>query len=203
MKVSKASLGPAHFQRLYTANPDPWQLRTSEYERAKYRRSIASLGSRHFRSGFEAGCSVGALTRLLAKRCDALLAVDILEAPLVSARRACADRPWVRFERMRLPRVWPDERFDLIVLSEVLYFLSRRDIVAVANRVRATLEPNGLVLMVNWRGCSSDPCTGDEAAGIFMDHTNQWLTPSERHREDAYRLDVLCHRQAHVFRSSL
>jgi predicted TPR repeat methyltransferase len=154
MNSGHESRDAAHFRRIYDADPDPWRFRTSVYEQAKYRRTVASLGDRRFRSGFEAGCSIGVLTRLLADRCDRLLAVDIVEAPLSVARKACADQPWVRFEQKRVPDEWPDECFDLIVLSEVLYFLSPTDIAKVADRVCATLDAKGVVLLVNWRGRS-------------------------------------------------
>jgi SAM-dependent methyltransferase len=194
MSTHRESHGAAHFQRLYEADPDPWHFRTSAYEQAKYHRSIASLEDRRFRSGFEAGCSIGVLTRLLATRCDALLAVDLIETPLATARKACADQPWVRFRQMQVPGEWPDETFDLIVLSEVLYFLSPADIAAVADRVCATLELDGIVLLVNWRGRSGDPCTGDEAAAFFMDRAKRWLSLRRQHQEAAYRLDLLCRR---------
>jgi SAM-dependent methyltransferase len=207
MSGDRESRDASHFQRLYDASPDPWKFRTSAYEQSKYQTTIASLGTRRFRSGFEAGCSIGVLTRLLAERCDRLLAVDIVGAPLSDARKACADQLWVRFEQKQVPDEWPDECFDLIVLSEVLYFLSPTDIAKVADRVCATLDAKGVVLLVNWRGRSrlrsgrrltnrnrGDPCTGDEAAGIFIDRAQRWLTARTQHVEDAYRLDLLCRR---------
>ena len=120
MSGDRESRDASHFQRLYDASPDPWKFRTSAYEQSKYQTTIASLGTRRFRSGFEAGCSIGVLTRLLAERCDRLLAVDIIGAPLSDARKACADQLWVRFEQKQVPDESPDECFDLIVLSEVL-----------------------------------------------------------------------------------
>jgi SAM-dependent methyltransferase len=192
----RVSRGPDHFRRLYEVSQDPWQYRTSPYEQAKYRSTIACLGERRFRSGFEAGCSIGILTRLLAPRCEALLAVDIIEEPLRAARAMCADQPWVRFKRMRIPDEWPDEAFDLIVLSEVLYFLSPADIAAVADRVCTTLGSGGVVLLVNWRGQSDDPCTGDEAADIFAERTRRWLSSIAHRQDDAYRVDLLCRRRS-------
>jgi hypothetical protein len=102
MSVHRRSRGPAHFQRLYDASPDPWQFRTSRYEQGKYRKTIEALGDRRFRSGFEPGCSIAVLTRLLAVRCDALLGVDVVEQALTTARMTCADQPWVRFQRMQV-----------------------------------------------------------------------------------------------------
>jgi hypothetical protein len=89
------------------------------------------------------------------------------------------------------PHEWPDDVFDLIVLSEVLYFLSPADIIALADRTFATLEADGLVLLVNWRGRSGDPCTGDEAGRIFIELTQGWLSSQAHYQEDGYRLDVL------------
>ena len=126
-----------HFRHLYARSADPWAFQTSSYEQEKYQRTMAALGERRFRSGFEPGCSIGVLTRMLATSCDALLAADIVEEPLQSARTLCSDLPWVRFERLRIPAEWPAGRFDLIVLSEVLYFLTPSDIAAVAARVLA------------------------------------------------------------------
>jgi hypothetical protein len=191
MSVQRQSRGPAHFQRLYDASPDPWQFGTSRYEQAKYRKTIEILGDRRFRSGFEPGCSIAVLTRLLAVRCDALLGVDVVEEALTTARMTCADQPWVRFQQMQVPHEWPNDVFDLIVLSEVLYFLSPADIISMADRTFATLAADGLVLLVNWRGRSDDPCTGDEAHHTFNELTQGWLSSQAHHQEDGYRLDVL------------
>ena len=191
MSVDRPSRDAAHFQRLYDASQDPWHFRTNPYERAKYEKTLACLGDRRFRSGFEIGCSIGVLTRMLAGRCGALLAVDIVEEPLRVARKACVDLPWVSFQQMQTPLEWPDGVFDLIVLSEVLYFLSPQDIAAVADRASATLIPEGLVLLVNWRGRTDDPCTGEEAARIFIGETERWLAPTLHHQDESFRLDLL------------
>jgi cyclopropane fatty-acyl-phospholipid synthase-like methyltransferase len=194
MSARPASRDPAHFQRLYDADPDPWRFRTSEYEQEKYRKTVQILGMRRFHSAFEVGCSIGVMTRLLAPRCSNLLAVDIVEQPLRTAQAACADQPWVRFRRMQVPNEWPDEVLDLIVLSEVLYFLSPADIAAVADRTSSCLKSQGVVLLVNWRGKSDDPCTGEEAATIFIRRARCWLAERLHQQNDGYRVDLLCRR---------
>ena len=96
-----------HFRRLYARNADPWAFQTSLYEQEKYRRTIAALGERRFRSGFESGCSIGVLTRMLAIRCDALLAADLVEEPLQTARTLRSDLQWVRFKCLRIQQDGP------------------------------------------------------------------------------------------------
>jgi cyclopropane fatty-acyl-phospholipid synthase-like methyltransferase len=181
----------AHFKRIYESDADPWNFGTSPYEQAKYRHTLQALGRRRFAAGLEIGCSIGILTRMLASRCDTLLGVDIVEHPLDAARWHCADQPWVQFERMQVPEEWPNGRFDLMVFSEVLYFLSPADIDRCARCVTASLLPRATVVLVNWRGRSDDPCTGEEAASRFVNATKGALRVARQDRRSGYRLDVL------------
>ena len=159
----------ATFDRLYAANPDPWDFHGSDYERAKY---DATVAARPARCGdlLEIGCSIGVLTSRLAARCDALLALDFAAAALTQARLACAAYRHVRFLQAGVPAGWPDGHFDVILFSEVLYFLSPADIAATARRAAAALRPGGLILLVNWTGPNDAPCTGDQAAELFIAH---------------------------------
>jgi SAM-dependent methyltransferase len=185
------SRSAAHFQRIYEANPDPWGFGSTDYEQEKYQRTVRALGDRRFSAGLEVGCSIGVLTRMLAARCDSLLGIDLVEQPLHAARERCADLAHVRFRRMQVPGDWPDQRFDLIVLSEVLYFLTAGDIDWCARRAVASLLPNAVVVLVNWLGRSDDPSTGDEAADRFIAAASGSLLVSHQVRPPGYRLDVL------------
>jgi cyclopropane fatty-acyl-phospholipid synthase-like methyltransferase len=181
----------AHFERLYQANPDPWGFETSTYEREKFAHTLLVLGEARFHSGLEVGCSIGVLTRLLADRCERLLGIDLVEAPLTDARARCADLPHVRFERMGVPTAWPKGRFDLIVLSEVLYFLSGDDIKRCADRVWSCALPQVMVVLVNWLGKTDDPTPGEAAADAFIAAVAGKLAPARQERRAGYRLDLL------------
>ncbi|WP_428535549.1 SAM-dependent methyltransferase [Rhodopila sp.] len=186
----------SHFRRLYQANPDPWRFNTSRYEQAKYRHTLDALGDRRFCSALEVGCSIGILTRMLAPRCDSLLGIDIVEDPLPAARARCADQPQVRFERKQVPARWPAGRFDLIVFSEVLYFLSAADIAACAGHVLHCLMPGGAVVLVNWLGQTDDPSPSDAAPDRFVEATKAALRVTRRERHRRYRLDLLTSSEA-------
>ena len=116
MSELRQTLKPEYFDALYAANHDPWNFAASPYERAKYALTLNAMPKPRYRSGLEVGCSVGVLTRSLALRCDTVIAVDAAQAPLVEARRRCADLPAVSFEQMFVPEQWPDGVFDLILL---------------------------------------------------------------------------------------
>ncbi len=185
------------FERLYAADPDPWRFASSRYERGKYAATLAALGDRRFAAGFEVGCSIGVFTRRLARRCDTLLAVDVAEAALAAARRRCDGLPGVRVERLRIPGEWPDGTFDLIVLSEVLYYLGTADISRAARRVAASLRPDGLALLVNWTGPTDTPRTGNEAADLFRSAAPT-LRSLPAVSGAGYRLDLLGQTSTHA-----
>jgi 2-polyprenyl-3-methyl-5-hydroxy-6-metoxy-1,4-benzoquinol methylase len=192
MKTAQGSHDRAHFQRIYDANNDPWNYHQSDYEKAKRDATIAALEGRRFRSAVEVGCSIGLLTRRLAEHCDRLLAVDFVEAALTAAQIACADKPNVTFVDARVPSTWPEGEFDLIVLSEVLYFLSDVDNRSLAQRCGTSLTRDGEILLVNWLGKSSDdPCSGNDAATRFMASAQSYSHVTSHVRSTGYRIDKL------------
>lgn len=185
------SLPASYFDALYTADPDPWRFADSPYEASKYAATLAALPAARYGDAFEIGCSIGVFTRALAGRCERILAVDAAETALVQARSRLADLPQVRLARMEVPRDWPDACFDLIVLSEVLYYLDPADLRALAARLSRTLLPGGDVLLVHWTGDTDYPLSGDAAADAFIAATRSFAPVSWQHREATYRLDLL------------
>ncbi len=194
MTRASSTLSVAYFDAVYGSNPDPWNFATSAYEREKYALTLAALPRRRYGSALEVGCSIGILTRDLALRCDDLLAIDAAHAPLSEARRRCADLPAVRFEQMFVPRQWPCGLFDLILLSEVLYYLSAEDVTRLASRVASSLADEGNVALVHWTGETDYPLTGDEAADLFIKRIEQTARVERRSRHPAFRLEVLVKR---------
>lgn len=189
--TKQSSRPPAHFERLYRANSDPWNFKTSGYEQQKYQATLAALGDRRFPKALEVGCSIGVLTRRLAGRCDKLIGVDFVAAAVAKARARCAPMPGVSIELMQIPRQWPQGRFNLILFSEILYFLDEADLRETCAHTLSSLEPGGLVLLVNYTGLTDDPISGDEAASLFMTATAPHLRAVSQSREAHYRLDLL------------
>ena len=190
--MTAESLPQAYFDRLYAGDPDPWGFRTRAYEHDKYEDTLAALDGRRFRRGVEVGCSIGELTARLGLACEDLLGVDLAEAALRQARARNADAPHIRFTQMRLPAARPEGRFDLIVLSEVLYYFGEADLARMADWVCEALEPEGVVLLVHWLGETPDyPAGGDEAVEAFVRRSSPALTTDRRWRRESYRLDRL------------
>lgn len=183
---------PGYFERLYERNPDPWQFATSDYERDKYAATVGVLPpGRRFKRCFEVGCSIGVLTRALAERCDALVGVDVSEVALEQARVRCADLPGVEIGFAAVPGTWPEGRFDLIVFSEVLYYLGIAGLHEAAAKSLACLEPGGCIVLVNWQGNTDGACSGAEAARLFIEDCAGRLTVTGTAHEEKYRVDLL------------
>jgi trans-aconitate methyltransferase len=193
MREKRTSFAPDYFRGLYAKDPDPWRFATSDYERDKYAATIAALGDRSIARAFEVGCSIGILTRQLAARCGTLLAVDVAEEALIQARQNCADFTNVELRKMIIPAEWPaeHEQFDLILLSEVLYFLSPEDIQRTARKTMESTARGGAVLLVNWLGATDYPCGGDEAVEIYRAACAESMALKLHRREAEYRIDLL------------
>jgi len=157
------TLGPGYFDAMYAAATDPWGLRTRWYEARKYAISTAMLPRRRYRDAFEPGCSVGVLTGMLAPLCDRLLSCDMAPAAVKAAAEHTARFGNVTVEQRAIPGDWPPGRFDLIVLSEFLYYFAGGDLDHVLDLAVAALGPAGSLLAVHWRHPVADyPRSGDE-----------------------------------------
>lgn len=195
MLMSKQSWDRHVFEKLYREDADPWKFETSPYEREKYALTLECIGVGPFQTALELGCSIGVLTECLASRCHTLLAVDIAETALKRAEKRCGSCNNVSFLNAQLPQefpVLPQGSQNLILISEMLYFLSRPDIVHLAHECLFVLQPKGRIVLVNWTGETDTPCTGDEAAELFMatcrDHG---LVLCSTQRRPTYRIDCL------------
>jgi SAM-dependent methyltransferase len=183
------TLGRENFEARYAANPDPWEFETSAYEHEKYERTLAALGDRHYERAFEAGCSIGVFTAMLAERCDELLAVDIAQAAVDTARERLAAFDHVRVERRTLPGEWPAGPFDLVVCSEILYYWDRATLDQALGVIAASMAPGGRLIAVHYRPPSSiDPLTGDVVHALLRERLALGHVASEVN--DQFRIDV-------------
>ncbi|SHJ25709.1 class I SAM-dependent methyltransferase [Wenxinia saemankumensis] len=184
------STDPAHFDRLYAADPDPWGFETSAYEAAKLRACLDLLPEERFARGLELGCSIGVMSEALAARCGRFLGLDTARAAIDRARaRRIAN---AEFRVAHLPRDWPDGGWDLIVLSEFLYFLDAEDIALTASRVASSLAPGGTLLLCCWLGPTETELDGRAAQSLFVDRLNG-IAPfdmTDGHETDAYAASI-------------
>jgi SAM-dependent methyltransferase len=183
-----------HFERLAREAADPWNYATSEYEQAKYRRTLSYLPADTGRT-LELACSVGVFTAMLAPRAFHLTAVDFSPTALARARERLEEAGATNVELLerKLPEGTPAGPFDTIVCAEVLYYWSAKLVRDGIRRIEAALAPGGTLLAVHWR--HPDPrreLTGDDVHAILDEETSLNLEAS--HTEPDYLLDRWCRR---------
>lgn len=146
------------FKTLYGHSPDPWALEGSWYEQRKRALVMASLPRAHYECAFEPGCAQGLLTAQLAQRCSTLLASDCSAQAIALAGQRLHGCSHVRLAQLNLPEQWPQETFDLVVLSELLYYLTPGALDVVIGHLRTALAARATVLACHWRrpieGCA-------------------------------------------------
>ncbi len=157
----------AYFDALYAQNADPWHYHDRSYEIDKRADTLAMLPRHHYARGCEIGCSIGVLTADLAPRFDALLGIDISEAAAARARSAVAAFPHVEIRVMHVPAQLPDDMFDLLMLSEVLYFLTPSELAALATFAARQLMPGGDVMVVSYDGETLTALDGRQSTEVF------------------------------------
>ncbi len=183
------SLDACYFDDVFTGDDDPWSLASSPYEAAKFDATIAAIDDRRYRSALEIGCAHGVLTARLAELCDTLTSIDISLRAVELARSRSAALSNVTITRCAFPAETPDGAFDLVVLSEVVYYWDDADIERAAAAIHASATPDCRIMLVHWTGDTDYPQTGDAAVTKLRDRLGD-LAVERAERTDAYRLDL-------------
>ncbi|UII74157.1 nodulation S family protein [Pseudomonas sp. HN11] len=183
------SVATPYFDQLFAKNDDPWAFRQRWYERRKRALTLAILTRPRYTSVFEPGCANGELSFELAPRCDHLLCCDTASAAVSLARSRLLGFPHAQVQQSRLPDQWPTGQFELIVLSELCYYLDADDLSQLIDHARASLTPDGQLLACHWRppikGC---PQTAEQVHALLQQRLGMPCVAS--HHEHDFLLDL-------------
>lgn len=181
----------AVLREMYAASDDPWGFATRWYEQRKRALTLAALPDARYRLALEPGCGTGLLTEALAARCDRVEASDTDPRARELTRARTAELPGVRVGSWALgDGDWPAVRADLLVLSEVGYYLDRDRLRAGLDGAAAVLEPGAVVVSVHWRHPTDlHVLLGDETQAAVR-ATDGW-EPLAAYVDEDVVLDVL------------
>jgi SAM-dependent methyltransferase len=185
----RPSVPESYFAEMYERSNDPWHLAERWYESRKYALTLAALPARRYKRAFEPGCSAGVLSALLAERCDALVSWD--RRPEAVATAAARLRGFEAADASvgLVPEQWPDGTFDLIVLSELLYYLDADGRARLLKRVLGSLMTHGHLVAVHWR--HHVPEYSAEAEEVHGElRARPELVTLVTHEEEDFLLDV-------------
>jgi SAM-dependent methyltransferase len=142
-------IDPAGFDAKFRENIDPWDYGSSPFEARKRGVLLHACGPGPFGRGLELACAIGETTRVLAPRCLRLVAVDASVTAVEEARRRLRGFRNVQVEEAMLPDELPRGPFDLIVVSEILYYLAKRPLLRLLDRIEGALAPGGRVVVLH------------------------------------------------------
>ena len=188
-RTDSGSIDPEYFSALYADHPDPWNYETSGYEAEKYAATLRALPRSRYRNALEVGCSIGVLTAALASRCDHLLAIDVAPEALRRAAERCASLEHVTVLQAQVPAHTPPGPFDLVLLSEVGYYLSAPDLDQLQVQMSRHILPGGHLVLVHWTGETDYPLDADQVHDQICT-SPEWRRVSNQ-TAPGYRLDVL------------
>ena len=143
----------AAVRKLYSQRVDPFgfnrELEQFRFQRAMDMLALASPDS-NFSHALEIGCAEGMFTRMLAERCDSLLALDLSDIAIDRARNNCSDLTNVQFAVWDVRKDPIEGPLDLIVATGVLEYILRPSTLKDAmERITAALKPGGYLLLGN------------------------------------------------------
>jgi hypothetical protein len=127
---------------------------------------------------------------MLAARCGRLTATEVSKIAIEQARKRCVDQPNVAFQLVSSigdPVLGP---FDLIVLSEVVYYWDDAELVRAGHMIRSQARIGGHILLVHWLGETDYPKSGDDAVEGLHRLIGDQVVVEKADRTADYRLDL-------------
>ncbi len=183
------SVATPYFDQLFAGNDDPWAFRQRWYEQRKRALTLAVLTRPRYASVFEPGCANGELSAELATRCERLLCCDTASAAVQLAEARLTAFAHAHVEQRRLPQEWPAGQFELIVLSELCYYLDANDLNRLIDHALAALTDNGQLLACHWRppidGC---PQTAEQVHALLQHRLG--MPALVQHHDKDFLLDL-------------
>ncbi len=140
-----------YFDTLYHHNDDPWGYTQRWYEQRKRQICLALLPRQRYGRILELGCANGVFSQELASRCDELLGLDANSKAVELARQRLKAQLHVGIQQKRIPQQCPEEKFDLIVISEIAYYLNENELLQLIEWAQRSLNDTGTLLCCHWR----------------------------------------------------
>ena len=171
---------PQLVNQFFDEGGDPFGFDVNPDEQIKFRRTIEVCGEGDLGRVLEIGCAVGTFTELIAPRTTDLLAIDVSEAAILQAKKRLGDDPDVHLESRTLPADFPEGPFDLIIASDVLYYLTVDELETCLGLIEERLAPGGALVAVHYIPRVGTLLNGNELHDFLTEHTTMSHTLDER-----------------------
>ncbi|PCK77009.1 nodulation methyltransferase NodS [Rhizobium sophoriradicis] len=164
------------------AAPDPWGLDANPFERERHTQMLRlALAQGSISNALEVGCAAGAFTVQLAPHCKRLTVIDVVPHAIERSRRRMRDSPHISWIVSDVQQFSPDERFDLIVVAEVLYYIGGiAEMRGAVQNLARMLAPDGYLVFGSARDANCRRWGHVAGAETVLGMLNETLLEVER-----------------------
>lgn len=140
-----------YFDGIYADSDDPWHYLNRWYERRKRMLTLAVLQQPHYRRAIELGCANGILSHQLASRTSRLMCIDGHPRAVKLARENLQAYSHVEVLQAHIPDGLPRQEYDLIVISEVAYYLDQAQLEKLLAWALRYSHARTEILLCHWK----------------------------------------------------
>lgn len=179
------------YERRFRDDPDPWNMRTSQYERAKRAATLRACGTPRRSRILELGAANGVLAEALGELGDSIIAIEAVASAAALARARLASVAGAEVVEGLIPRSVPPGPYDLVVASEILYYLDEPSYRSTLDLLPSWMALGGRLVAVHWRpGGPERPRSADRVHADLAALPPLTRVCGSDRRDGDYRLDV-------------
>jgi len=139
---------PERFNRFYWLDKDPFGAKDSKYEVSKQDRLLELIAKRENQRGLDVGCGNGFFSRRIAAHCHSLHGIDFSSRAIQLAQENCKEAQNISLESVDIRDFDSSDLFDLLICSEVLYYLQGQALDDVVQKLHRLSAPTAWLALV-------------------------------------------------------
>ena len=186
--LTGAGWSPGEFQNRYAASrEDAWGYLENPIHSERLARILTKIPAEISGTVLEVGCAEGFVTKQMSPRATQIVACDLSEEAIQRAQRYCAGVGNLQFHCVDIRHQIPANDVHVCLVSDVIYYLSAREIREFATQLSSRMSPNGLLVIANEWNTGYRELTHPEKAVQWIGATGWWRRLSLEHHAQGER----------------
>lgn len=170
------------FENRYAASrEDAWGYLKNPLHAERLARILARVPAEISGTVLEVGCAEGFVTRQLSTRATQVVACDLSAEAIQRAQKYCEGLGNLQFHCVDIRHNIPANDVRVCLVSDVIYYLSPREICEFATDLSSQTRNNGLLIIANEWNTDYRDLTHPEKAVQCIDRTGHWRRVSLDH----------------------